>query len=280
MLSTKRAQTAVATAVLLVLGLGPARAVAGPDVPATPVPPAAKALHGPPGTVAFDARTGTQSIRAVSPGAASLHIAGMTNASRRTTVIWVRYRGYCADARSNDVPWPAVWKKAVVPGDPNKVPGVTTLTRHVVTLPVPSQCAHDARRMTDGYFAYDLTRRRGAEPYGTALVNFVVGFRPSRYRANLLLVRDKPAGGPYQAHHTLPKKFASWFKERGIENIHETTHLLWWCSRKGVRTNHQAMAHEYNRRWQKFKNTHPTASPAKILRFRDSLLDDYVYACP
>lgn len=233
-----------------------------------------------PGPVLFDVYTVTQPFRVASPGAASLHVVGMTNDSRRTSVAWVRYSLFCTDAHHEQVPWPARWKKAVVPGDPNRVVGITTLARHLVTIRIPPQCVPQPGMPSDGFVSYDLAKQRGADTYGGAVANFIIGFAPLKYRKNLLLVRDKPAGGPYQAHHTLPRKFASWFEARGIENIHETTHLLWWCSRQGVRTNHQAMAHEYNRRWQKFKNTHPTASPAKIIRFRDSLLDDYVFACP
>lgn len=84
----------------------------------------------------------------------------------------------------------------------------------------------------------------------------------------------KNPGKRCQAHHTMPVKFESKFKRAGL-NIHDPKYARWWISQKGVKNNHQSLAHEYNKRWEAFFKRNPSASKSQILEYRKKIDNSY-----
>lgn len=238
--------------------------------------------------VGLDAQTVLGPIRAVVPGAQTLHRVGFTNASPGPVTVWVGYGGSCTDAESDrgrrDFPWKV--RRLRVPGDPARPPGINTIAVRFPTITIPSQC--DGRRANDypidGYFTYTVSSSKNIDKDGYASWSpgFVMGWpaKDRNRRKNLLLVKDPPGKARnYQAHHRLPRKFEDEFNNRGIKNIHETQNLRWWCSKKGVRSNHQRQAREYNKRWAKFFRDHKKASRKQIYDFLAKIERHYKFTC-
>ena len=93
-------------------------------------------------------------------------------------------------------------------------------------------------------------------------------------RHNLVVKTGKNPGKRCQAHHTMPVKFESKFKRAGL-NIHDPKYARWWISKKGVKNNHQSLAHEYNKRWEAFFKRNPSASKSQILEYRKKIDNSY-----
>lgn len=110
---------------------------------------------------------------------------------------------------------------------------------------------------------------------GAKLVKGVSGlgkFTKSNFRKNLTkLVGDAPNWmKKAEAHHILPQKFGKWFKERGIENIHDPRFGAWVD-----KTSHRKWSHEYNKKWQNFIKNNKYASPKEILDYASALAKHY-----
>ncbi|GAB3287362.1 hypothetical protein GCM10027456_83310 [Kineosporia babensis] len=170
-----------------------------------------------------------------------------------------------------------------VPPDLSRPPGAKILRKVKGKLKIPASCA--AQEDTpgiptwDGYFAADFGVA-GQRVQGTFSSFFWIGkpFTRNNIRYNLGLKTRKPPKTS-QAHHTLPQKFRSKFESLNLD-IDDPGQMRWWCSKKGVNTNHQSQARSYNARWSEWFATHPKATRKQVLTFRDSIQGLYIYACP
>jgi RHS repeat-associated protein len=96
----------------------------------------------------------------------------------------------------------------------------------------------------------------------------VTRFTSNNFRANLVkLTGSNPRDA--QAHHVFVQKFESQFAAKGI-NIHDPRYGAWWNT-----ATHQAKSLEYERKWETFLATNPTADQimqyGKILAWKYDL---------
>lgn len=252
-------------ACLLALGGAPATGAA-PDVGAGATT-ATSDVAGPAGSAVVLAPIGPKVVR---PG---MHVnvsVPITSYSRKIQRIWVRLKVRCDTG--------AVWtgKKfwVTVPPEAKQIydPGPEVIATRKVRI--PDNCVHDANipPRWDGLYTAQIK-------IGARDTTFYIGkpFTRANARYNLSL-QDGTRSSNYQAHHTMPVKYESWFAQRDL-TIHDPRWLRWWCSKKGVTTSHQRMAAEYNRRWGNYIKEHPDASKKALLKFRNALSAQYVYTC-
>lgn len=207
-----------------------------------------------------------------------------TNSGQQTENLKYRLSATC-HASTKSIPFTTPWATVSVPSGGSTLRSTATVT---VTLKVPAKCsppAAVARTLLLYNASVFIMFGRASDPvstYGGDPNNrYIYGpFTKTWYRFNLHARTDYPTlFGTYQAHHTMPQKHASKFKAKGI-NIHNPKYLRWWCSTKGVKTNHQSNSADYNKLWDAFFKKAPKASKAKILAFRTSIQSKFKYNCP
>jgi len=93
-------------------------------------------------------------------------------------------------------------------------------------------------------------------------------FTAGNFRANL---GQQTGGIPkgVQAHHVFPKKFATQFRNAGI-NIHNPRYGAWWQAGP-----HQRAAAAYNRAWGVFFRDNPNPTAEQIFRFGREIANRY-----
>lgn len=178
------------------------------------------------------------------------------------------------------------WQHFVVPTSNPEVPTSPALITKV-RIKVPKRCSPPATllRKTLNYtasvgFVYGRDTKGstlGLDPHN----NYIYGpFTKTWYKYNLHARADYPTiWGTYQAHHTLPQKYAPRFARLGL-NVHNPKWLRWWCSTPGVSTNHAKHSKRYNNLWDGFFSKNPKPSLAAVLAFRSSIQGQFKFECP
>lgn len=236
------------------------------------------------------------SAHAVAPivtlsGAPNLVSISLGNTTAKPSPTQVQFTGWCWDANYRRIDFSNHPTVIVVPPDPNTVKGGTVLARVSQLLKTPKACVHHsnlrAMGIPDGFYAVKLAVP-GSAPWAAMSAVFYIGkpFVLANIRYNLdLKTGHTPANS--QAHHTLPQAYRATFTAAGF-NIDDPQHLVWWCSRRGVPTNHQSHSGKYNALWKKWLANHPVPSTAtakakwrdEALKFRDSIFGRFTYNCP
>ena len=57
------------------------------------------------------------------------------------------------------------------------------------------------------------------------------------------------------------------------------SNLRWWCSTKGLPTNHQSRAYAYNQLWENFFATTPYITQQHIIVFMQNIQGRFTYTC-
>lgn len=269
----------IPTAILAAL-LSSFVALTGPAVTADANPqlPAAAAL---PPVIMYD-----NWPRSVKAGTTVKLTVGFTNPSKSPRKVRFRANMWCFidSAPGGRLEYPTAWKTYTIPGGSTKAP-LKIKRKVTIKVKVPKRCSPPSP------FAIQLGMHTGGgllewhlAPSGTPMgmaQNFYhyAPYTKSYYRYNLAARSAKPsAEGSYQAHHTMPQKYAPRFSKVGL-NIHNPKYLRWWCSTKGVKTNHQANAKKYNDLWAAFFAKNASPSKAKILAFRKAIQGKFKYSC-
>lgn len=252
-----------------------ALAVAVPGILAPPTASAAPSPITPAGTVVV------KSPVVVLPGQKVLLSMWLGNQGASPALARIQFKGYCWTRTFVRVDFQAAAKVVTVPGDPERVKGVAPLKMVSSLVTIPSTCVAQPNTTVvthDGEFLGDYGSP-GATPWGTKGSFFWIG-RPFTYANKIhnLTLKTHGRPSPYQAHHTMPRKFEAKFKARGL-NIHNPIYLRWWCSKPGLPTNHSANVYKYNRLWETFFTNKPDATKAEILQYRTSIQGMFTYIC-
>ena len=222
--------------------------------------------------------------RAMSAGVSQYAVARFSNAGEQEETINFRVKAWCYSEAKGKIDFSSEWKTITIPiGD--KRPGVVVKT-HKVSVTPPSACSPPmsfVRRalLPSSFLGFEMVsviegRYQGLDPFN----NYVYGpFTKDWYRYNLLAKKPYPTTtGEYQAHHMLPQKFEPRFNAAGF-NIHHPSNLRWWCSTKGLLTNHQSQAYAYNQLWENFFATTPYITQQHIIVFMQNIQGRFTYTC-
>ena len=221
------------------------------------------------------------------PGAPGAVKVGMYALGKLPAKVWVRAWVKCYSAAHKPVYWQGSARRYIVPPHP-RPPDITPTRIVLLRTRTPAACAksRDGQIVNhDVEFNVDLQRtRRRASTFGGTVGLSLLGwkFTKGNIRHNLNLrqrIARKSKRQDYAAHHTLPQKFRTYYKRRGID-IDDPAYLRWWCSVPKVKGNHGSKAREYNLRWERWIKDHPRATRAEILAFRATVQAGYRYACP
>jgi hypothetical protein len=155
-----------------------------------------------------------------------------------------------------------------VPGDPSATKGLTGLKVVRASLRIPASCRAKPNwspSRPDGTFFADVGPV-GVKHQWTKHLNFWIGksFTYTNHRHNLKL-QTKGIAKDSQSHHTLPRAFEAKFKAAQL-NIHDPQFLRWWCSKAGVKTNHQSNAAKYYALWTQFFAKYQKPTRAQVLK--------------
>jgi hypothetical protein len=252
-----------------------ALAVAIPGILAPPTASAAPSPISPAGALVV------KSPVVVLPGQKVLVSMWLGNYTATPAPARAQFHGYCWNSAFVRVDFTAAAKIVTVPGDPERVKGLAPLKLVSSFVTIPSTCVAqpDSEVVThDGEFLGDFGSP-GVSPWGNKGSMFWIGLPfTNANKIHNLTLKTKRHPKPYQAHHTMPRKFEAKFKARGL-NIHDPVYLRWWCSKKGVLTNHQRNAYKYNRLWETFFTSKPNATKGDILKYRTSIQGMFIYTC-
>jgi hypothetical protein len=222
--------------------------------------------------------------RAMSAGSTHIILVNFSNAGEQEETINFRIRAWCYSEAKGKMDFNTEWETITIPRG-GKQPGYTAKT-HKVSLKVPTDCSPPMSfvRLTNVYSSFvgfEMAstiegRYQGLAPFN----NYVYGpFTKDWYRYNLLAKEPKPTvTGEYQAHHMLPQKYEAQFNKAGV-NIHMPAFLRWWCSTKGLPTNHQSQANAYNQLWDNFFASNPNPKTIQIIFFMRSIQGRFTYTC-
>lgn len=222
--------------------------------------------------------------RAMNAGSTYIITVNFSNAGQQEETINFRVKAWCYMRGAVKVDFNTEWETLTIPRG-GKQPGQVAKT-HEVSVKVPTRCSPpmEYSRVANTYsstvgfeiVSVEEGRYQGFDPFN----NYV--YAPSTkdwYRYNLLAKEPHPTTtGKYQAHHMLPQKFEQQFNAAGL-NIHSPIFLRWWCSTKGVATNHQSQAYAYNQLWENFFTNNPHPGWVQIIFFMRSIQGRFTYIC-
>lgn len=222
--------------------------------------------------------------RAMSAGSTHVILVRFSNAGEQEEIINFRIKAWCYSEAKGKMDFNTEWETIKIPRG-GKRAGQVAKT-HETSLKVPTECSPPmsfvkAANVYSSSVAFEMVstiegRYQGLDPFN----NYIYGpYTSEWYRYNLLAKAPYPTTtGEYQAHHMLPQKYEAKFQAAGI-NIHNPGFLRWWCSTKGVATNHQSQAYAYNQLWENYFANNPRANWMQIIFFMYRIQKQFTYTC-